>query len=295
MNSPENILRQFRDSCAQHLGAGLSAPERLLLALSAHPSGITAGELAANLGQDAGYLSRLVSQLRARRWVRRQRDALDGRRQLLQVTALGEKRLAKIHQREQESAEKLLAPLSDWRRAEVLRLMARLPLLLRGEGSEPVIFRALQPGDAGWIIHRHATLIAPEFGWNASFEALCARIMADFMDNFQPECERSWIVERGGEILGSLFLIREDAATAKLRLLYVEPAARGMGLARKLLEKSIQFARDKGYRRVSLFTTSNLLTARRLYVRLGFQMVDDTIPAPFGEGIQGERWLLDLG
>jgi len=294
MLSPETTLRQFCDFCACHLDAGLSASERLMLALSGHSGGITATDLAANLGQDAGYVSRLLAGLRARHWIGRRRDASDGRRQLLQVTARGEKRLTSIRSREKKSAEKLLAPLSDWRRTEVLRLMLRLPYLLQGNPAAPVIFRALQPGDAGWIIHRHATVIAPEFGWNASFEALCARIMADFIDHFQPDCERSWVVERDGEILGSLFLIREDNTTAKLRLLYVEPAARGMGLARKLLEKSILFARDKGYRRVSLFTTSNLLTARRLYDKLGFQLVESDRPAPFGEGIKGEKWLLEL-
>ena len=294
MIAVETQLRHFREFCAHHLGAELSAHERLLMAISDHPGGITATNLAKDTGQDAGYLSRLLAYLRTRRWVGRRRDVMDGRRQLLQLTALGEKRLDKIRSREQKFAENLLAPLSNWRRSEVLRLMVRLPHLLQGNPAAPLIFRALQSGDAGWIIHRHATVIAPEFGWNASFEALCARILADFIDHFQPEYERSWIVERDGEILGSLFLIREDAVTAKLRLLYVEPAVRGMGLARKLLEKSMQFALDKGYRRVSLFTTSNLLTARRLYAQLGFQMVDNTLPAPFGKNIQGEKWLLEL-
>jgi GNAT superfamily N-acetyltransferase len=154
--------------------------------------------------------------------------------------------------------------------------------------------RPLRPGDAGWIIYRHATLLAPEFGWNASFEAICARILADFIDHFQPACECSWIVERDGAILGSLFLVRQDEETAKLRLLYLEPEVRGMGLARTLLETSIAFARSRNYRRLCLFTTSNLSDARRLYARLGFMMVDDTLPAPFGEGVKGEEWVLDL-
>lgn len=160
--------------------------------------------------------------------------------------------------------------------------------------APPVTIRELKPGDAGWIIYRHATLLAPEFGWNASFEALCARILADFIDHYQPAYERSWIVERDGAILGSLFLMRQDAATAKLRLLYLEPQVRGMGLAHTLLEMAIAFARSKHYRRLCLFTTSNLDAARRLYARHGFSMVDDTLPAPFGEGVKGEEWVLEL-
>ena len=155
---------------------------------------------------------------------------------------------------------------------------------------DPLTFRPLQPGDTGWIIHRHGVAIAPEFGWNMEFEALCAGILADFIKGFKPDCEASWIAERGGDILGSLFLIREDDATARLRLLYVEKAARGMGLATQLLQQSFDFARSKHYSRVVLFTTDSNAAARRIYVKLGMQLVKQE-PFDFaGKRQMGETW-----
>lgn len=154
--------------------------------------------------------------------------------------------------------------------------------------------RPLTNGDAGWIIHRHGSVIAREFGWNMQFEALCAQILADFIRSFQPEWEASWIVEREGNILGSLFLIRGDDMTARLRLLYVEPAARGLGLATSLLRTAIDFAHGKGYKKMTLFTTSNNIAARRIYEKLGMRLID-TEPFDFaGEELVGENWDLVL-
>ena len=160
--------------------------------------------------------------------------------------------------------------------------------------AEPLTFRPLQPGDAGWIIHRHGVAIAPEFGWNMEFEALCAQILADFIKGFKPDCEASWIAQRGGDILGSLFLIREDDTTARLRLLYVEKAARGMGLATQLLQQSFAFARSKNYRRVVLFTTDSNEAARRIYLKLGMTLAKEE-PFDFaGKKQNGETWELVL-
>lgn len=158
----------------------------------------------------------------------------------------------------------------------------------------PVTFRPLGPGDAGWIIHRHGSVIAPEFGWNLEFEALCAQILADFVRNFQPESDASWIAEREGEILGSLFLVREDEHTARLRLLYVEPTARGMGLATRLLEQSIAYAREKSYRRLVLFTTDSNIAARRIYEKLGFTLAREEAFAFAGKVQTGETWEIAL-
>lgn len=154
--------------------------------------------------------------------------------------------------------------------------------------------RDLAPGDAGWIVHRHGVAIAPEFGWSLEFEALCAQILADFIKRYDATCEKSWIADRGGEILGSLFLIREDAQTARLRLLYVEPAARGLGLATRLLMESIAFARAKSYRRLVLFTTSSNASARRLYQKLGFTLTQEESFPFAGKQEIGETWSLAL-
>ena len=162
------------------------------------------------------------------------------------------------------------------------------------QDATTIRFRPLALGDAGWIIHRHGTVIAPEFGWNMEFEALCAQILADFIHQYQPEWEHSWIAERDGMIIGSLFLVRADATTAKLRLLYVEPSARGVGLATQLLERAIAFARSKHYAKVTLFTTSGNSAARRIYGKLGMQIAQAE-PLEFaGESLHGEHWEMAL-
>lgn len=157
-----------------------------------------------------------------------------------------------------------------------------------------VTFRDLKPGDTGWIIHRHGTVIAPEFGWNMEFEALCAGILADFIRNYNPADEKSWIAERDGEIMGSLFLVRENETTARLRLLYVEPAARGLGLATALLEQSIAFARAKGYSTLILFTTDSNEAARRIYQKLGMTLAKEEASTFAGKSQVGETWILGL-
>jgi GNAT superfamily N-acetyltransferase len=152
----------------------------------------------------------------------------------------------------------------------------------------------LAPGDAGWIVHRHGAVIAPEFGWNMEFEAMIAEILTNFIRNFNPADEASWIAKRDGEIMGSLFLIRQNATTAKLRLLYVEPAARGMGMATRLLETSFQFAREKGYQTVSLFTTNTNVAARRIYQKLGMKLVHEEPEFFAGQEQIGEIWEIVL-
>lgn len=158
----------------------------------------------------------------------------------------------------------------------------------------PIHFRPLALGDAGWIIHRHGVVIAKEFGWNMEFEALCAQILADFIRQFNPAFEQSWIAERDGQILGSLFLVKASDTTAKLRLLYVEPAARGLGLATQLLETAFAFARAKGYARVTLFTTHSNVAARRIYQRLGMVLTHEEPVQLGGVSLMGEDWEITL-
>lgn len=173
-------------------------------------------------------------------------------------------------------------------------MWARMSQILSMPQPAPVTLRDLKPGDTGWIVYRHGVAIAPEFGWNMEFEALCAQILADFIKNYNPADEKSWIAERDGEIMGSLFLIRENATTARLRLLYIEKAARGLGLATRLLNESVAFAREKGYESLVLFTTDSNEAARRIYAKLGMTLTK-TEPFQFaGKQQVGETWEMGL-
>lgn len=276
-----------------YLDGPYSLPElRILHELGYHP-GITATVLAERLSMDHGFLSRKLKELEAKDLVKRTQSTVDKRQFSLTLTDRGQSELPKLEADASAHVEHMLAPVAPEKRMTLVESMGVVQRLLSQEPS-PVVFRQLANGDAGWIIHRHGAVIAKEFGWNMEFEALCSQIMADFIRNYQPEWERSWIVERDGVILGSLFLVRQDAETAKLRLLYIEPAARGMGLATKLLEKSFQFARGKGYRKVTLFTTSSNVAARRIYQKLGMTLAREE-PLDFaGESLNGEHWELTL-
>ena len=295
-------IRAFNRYYAQAIGvlddAHPSSPYsltelRILHELSRH-EGITATALADRLSMDHGFLSRKLAGLAERRLLKRTRSTLDRRQYNLALSALGRKQQPKLEAQASAQVAGMLEPIAREKRAQLVSAMETIRSILRNTAPSPVIYRQLSHGDAGWIVHRHGALIAREFGWNHEFEALCAQIMADFIRNYQPAWERSWIVERGGDIIGSLFLIRENETTARLRLLYIEPAARGMGLATKLLEKSIQFARSKGYRKLTLFTTSNNLAARRIYVKLGMELAREEPYAFAGAALTGEHWELVL-
>jgi|SRR5579863_6081127 len=262
----------------------------------AHRPGVSAAELAAQLGVDRGYLSRILKGFEVRRLLQRAAARGDARRQHLKLTAAGERVFAPLERRSQDDVRRLLAALAAPARQELLGAMRILQQALGFEAHRggQITLRAHRPGDMGWVIERHGTLYAQEFGWNEAFEALVAHIAAEFLDKLDAARERCWIAERDGRRLGCVFLVGGEGATAKLRLLLVEPAARGMGLGARLIGECVGFARAAGYARIVLWTQQNLHAARRLYERAGFVRMSEEPHTSFGAELLGETWQLRL-
>ena len=271
-------------------------PQARVLFELAHRDGVTAADLAATLGLDRSYLSRLLAGLEKKGLVLRARDKADARRQSLALTAAGRRAFADLDRRSRDEVRAILAPLAPERERRLLGAMAAIEHVLgAGETTEvPFTLRAHEPGDLGWVVSRHGALYAREYGWDASFEALVAEIAAKFLREFDPARERAWIAERDGERVGCVFVVGESASVAKLRMLLVEPDARGLGLGRRLVAECIRFARSVGYRELVLWTNDVLHAARRLYVEAGFTLVGEQRHTSFGHPLVGQTWSLDV-
>lgn len=279
------------------LASGLTLAEaRLLWELGEHgPS--SAGALAQALRLDAGYLSRLLSRLQEQGLLQRQADAADARVQRIAPTRSGRSRFAALDRASRRQLLQQTAHLQPSDRRELLAAMASVERLLRApdeRADEPLVLRDPRPGDMGWVVHRQALLYAQEYGWDARFEALVAEIVAGFVQHFDARRERCWIAERGQRTVGSVFLVRESDDEAKLRLLYVDAEARGLGVGARLVDECIRDARAKGYRRLTLWTNSVLVAARRIYQARGFQLVKEEPHHSFGHDLVGQYWALDL-
>jgi DNA-binding MarR family transcriptional regulator/GNAT superfamily N-acetyltransferase len=266
----------------------------------AHADGLTATVLGDWLGIDAGYLSRMLAGFARRGLITRRRSANDGRERVLELTARGHKAFAPLDEGSNAEVAALLGDLSPLRQQRVVQAMGTIEQLLtpapaRDDGkSPPFTFRSHRPGDMGWITHRQAVLYHQEYGWNEEYEALIAGIMSKFITDFDPAMERCWIAERDGEIVGSVFLVRKAKSIAKLRLLYVEPSARGLGIGARLVDECIRFARSKSYRTMTLWTNSVLVSARRIYESAGFRLVQEEKHHAFGKDLTGQNWDLHL-
>jgi DNA-binding MarR family transcriptional regulator/N-acetylglutamate synthase-like GNAT family acetyltransferase len=258
----------------------------------------SASRLAARLGLDEGYLSRLLRGFEKRRLIVRKPSPDDGREHILSLTPRGWKALAPLELRARRQVAAMLAPLSGLERSRLASAMTTIERSLAPRPAKPkapaYTLRSLRPGDIGWVTHRHGVLYAEEYGYDGHFEALVAEIAAHFVQAFDVERERCWIAERGGEILGCVFLVSKSATVAKLRLLLVEPNARGLGLGARLVDECITFARQAGYRKIVLWTQSELLAARRIYEQRGFRRVAEEPHHSFGRHLVAETWELRL-
>jgi len=278
------------------LGSGFSLPEARLVYELATRGKTTAAAIAAELSLDPGYLSRLLRTLSERGVVDRLASESDGRQTMLSLSAAGRASFAPLEQKSNEAVGALLSPLSADTRRRVVAAMGTISRALAPAQKSPpaIILRRHQPGDIGWIIHRQGTLYAEEYGWDETYEALVAEILSAFVKNFDARRERAWIAEIEGVIAGSVFLVRQSDEIAKLRLLYVEPEARGLGLGRRLVDECIAFARGTGYRTLTLWTNDVLSAARHIYESAGFRLISQGRHKSFGKDLVGQTWELAL-
>ncbi len=278
------------------VGSPFSLAEARVLYELASFGQTTATQLRQELGLDGGYLSRILRRFDRAGLVDGKRSKTDGRQRLLRLAEPGQEAFAVLNSRSRSDIGAMLGALTS---ADQRRLVAAMHVVedALGAGPErrtPYSLRPHQPGDMGWIVHRHGLLYAEEYGWDETFEALVARIVADFLDSFDPKAERCWIAEKDGEIVACVFLVKRSKRVAKLRLLLVEPKARGLGIGARLVDECVRFARRAGYRKITLWTNSVLVTARHIYENAGFTLVDEEPHHSFGRDLIGQTWELDL-
>ena len=280
------------------LQSPFSLAEMRVLYEIANRENASAVELAEELRLDAGYLSRILRRFQKGGLVRRETSAEDGRRNLLSLTEKGQRTFATLNARQEEDVAALLTRVPAAGQRRLIESMHAIEEVLGApaEGSKtPYVLRQHQPGDMGWITHRHGVLYSQEYGYDEHFEALVAKIVGEFIENYDPARERCWIAERNGEIAGSVFLVKKSATVAQLRLLYVEPSARGLGIGARLIDECLRFARRARYRKITLWTQSELLAARHLYEKAGFELVAEQRHRSFSrDDLVADTWELKL-
>jgi DNA-binding MarR family transcriptional regulator/GNAT superfamily N-acetyltransferase len=276
------------------LDSAFSLTEVRIMYELAHRPGVTASELCRELGLNAGYLSRVITGFEKRGLIDKTRSAADARVMELRLTEQGRTTFEPLDLASQREIEAMLERLSKPEQHQLLEAMQQIEGVLEPTSASGYLLRDPLPGDMGWIVHRHGVLYAQEYGLNEEFEALVAEIVAKYVRHFDKKRERCWIAERHGKVVGSIFVTKQDDNTAKLRLLYVEPSARGLGIGQRLVDECVRFARNAGYQRMMLWTNSVLTAARKIYEKAGFEMIESERHHSFGHDLVGEVWSLDL-
>lgn len=252
-------------------------------------------ELRRRLDIDAGYLSRILARFDTDGLTVRERSSEDARRQVIRLTGAGQEVFGMLDSAQAEDVTKLLSRLSGGQRRRLLGAMDAIRETLEDTPPGPgYVLRPPEPGDLGWVVERHGSLYAREYGWDATFEALVARVVADYVDRYNPVRDAAWIAEVDGQRAGSVFCVHQDESTAKLRLLLVEPHARALGIGARLVDECLRFARRAGYWRMTLWTNDVLTAARRIYERAGFELVDEEPHHSFGHALVGQNWVRAL-
>jgi len=301
--SPQDVkaVRAFNRFYTQRIGVlkryldtDFTLTEVRVLYELAHRPPLTASELVRDLSLDAGYLSRILRRFEQQGWLQRAPAPHDARQQLLRLTDAGYATFAPLQQKSRDETGALLAGVAPPARERLIRAMGTVQRLLQPPPERQVVLRDPGPGDMGWVVQAHGEVYAREYGWDATFEALVADIAAKFIRDFDPAWEKGWIAEVDGERMGSVFVVRQAKTVAKLRLLVLLPEARGLGLGGRLTDECIAFARARGYRKLVLWTQSNLIAARKIYASRGFGLVSSEANHAFGHDLVSETWELRL-
>jgi DNA-binding MarR family transcriptional regulator/GNAT superfamily N-acetyltransferase len=299
-------VRRFTRFYTRHIGllqeellqSGFSLTEARVLYELANRAPTTATSLAADLNLDAGYLSRILRRFGESGLLTRKRIPNDGRQSLVSITAKGRKAFAPLNESSHDQVAAMLARLSAREQNRIIAAMATVEGLLQPavpDARPPVLLlRPHRAGDMGWVTSANAEIYAREYGWDISYEALVAKIAAEFIENFDEKRERCWIAEIDGERVGSVFVVRKTDAVARLRLLIIDPKARGLGLGKRFVDECLRFAKDAGYTSMTLWTQSILTAARAIYARAGFKLVAEDPHHSFGVDLIGETWERDL-
>jgi DNA-binding MarR family transcriptional regulator/GNAT superfamily N-acetyltransferase len=282
-----------------HLGSQFSLTEVRVLYELAHRDHLTASEIADTLDLDRGYLSRMLRSFKKRGLIQAKVSTTDRRHAYLRLTTVGKRAFAPLDEGARAGVIEMLEPLSGAQQQRVIGAMQEIHTALSAApatepSSDAYTLRGHRPGDMGWIVHRHGVLYFQEYGWDERFEAVVAHVVADFIDGFNPARERCWIAEMKGEIVGSVFVVTKSKTVAKLRLLLVEPSARGLGIGRRLVDEVIRFAREAGYKKIALWTHPELVSARKIYKAAGFDLVGTEQHTLFGAPLTAETWAMTL-
>jgi DNA-binding MarR family transcriptional regulator/GNAT superfamily N-acetyltransferase len=299
-----HAVRSFNRFYTRHVGAlnehllesQFSLTEMRVLYELAHRDQLTAVELCKDLGLDPGYLSRMIQRFEKDGLLARSKSETDGRQSVLALTARGKKTFAPFEARSGEQVAAILTKLGPAGQKRLVEAMGTIEGLLDSKPKQTsYLLRSHQPGDLGWVVHRHGVLYSQEYGYDERFEALVAEIVAHFVQYFDPKRDACWIAEKDGEIVGSIFVVSKSKTVAKLRLLLVEPSARGLGIGKRLIAECVRFARQAGYKKIVLWTQSELHAARNLYEQAGFKLAGKKRHDSWGrKDLVAETWELML-